>query len=58
MLPQLVDLLAANGVLLLSGILESEEKTMRDAIAEYPVAVTDVRQEGEWILIETRKDNG
>ncbi|MFQ5631806.1 MAG: 50S ribosomal protein L11 methyltransferase [bacterium] len=54
-LPRMIDLLAENGVLLLSGILDTEEQAIRQAIAKYPLVLEKVSHEDEWVLLVTKK---
>ncbi len=55
MLPQMKKLLAQDGVLVISGILDTEEQLIRDSCAEHGLSITDMRREQEWLAFETRK---
>jgi ribosomal protein L11 methyltransferase len=54
-LPQLNALLADNGVLLISGILDTEEQMICHACEKENLKVTEIRREQEWLAFETRK---
>jgi len=55
MLPELVKHTTSGGKIYLSGLLYSDEDQMREKIAETHLEVADIKQEQEWILIETNK---
>lgn len=55
MIPALVNHTVEGGVICLSGLLHSDEDSMRDALSKLPVEITDVEREDEWILIQIRK---
>ena len=46
----------SKGEMLLTGLMHSDEETIRDALAAYPVTVLDMKREEEWILFHVRKD--
>lgn len=45
------------GDILLTGLLHSDEETIRNALSRYPVTVIDLQREEEWILFHVRKDS-
>jgi len=52
-LGEMISLLAPGGTLCLTGLLHTDEETVRDELRAYPVEVTDLRSEEEWILLQT-----
>lgn len=55
MIPSLVDHTTKGGMICLSGLLHTDEDSMRDALSEFPVEIMDIEREEEWILIQIRK---
>ena len=55
MLPQMNRLLAADGVLIISGILDTEEQRICDACEHENLNIIEIRHEQEWLAFETRK---
>lgn len=43
------------GELLLTGLLDSDEETIREALSQYPLSVIQVQREGEWILFHVKR---
>lgn len=54
-LPDIVSSAVLNGTICLSGLLETDEDAVRDALQNYPVRVTGIEQEKEWILLQLEK---
>lgn len=54
-LPFLVEHTVEGGTVCLSGLLESDEDSIRDCVKNLPVQITDRKQEDEWILIQMEK---
>lgn len=54
-LPRLAALLAADGLLLLSGILAAEEDTMREAVAATALHILAVHRCEEWLALEVAR---
>lgn len=54
-LPFLVNHTREGGIICLSGLLETDEDVIRDKIEQLPAQITDVKQEGEWILLQILK---
>jgi ribosomal protein L11 methylase PrmA len=54
-LPTLVNHSNKNGVICLSGLLHTDEDSIRDLLSSLPVQVIDVQREDEWILMELQK---
>ena len=54
-IPDLVRHTHPGGIICLSGLLDSDEPVLRDALQEEPVHILDVRQEEEWILFQLEK---
>jgi ribosomal protein L11 methyltransferase len=54
-LPSLVEHLNTDGVICLSGLLHTDEDTIRDRLSSQPVQVTEVEHEEEWILMQIEK---
>jgi len=54
-LNNMISLLSKNGILCLSGLLDTDEKRIQDELKKFPVKVTDVRKEEEWIMIQAEK---
>lgn len=54
-LPALVQHTTQEGVICLSGLLETDEEAIRNELSELPVEVIDVEQEEEWILLQLLK---
>ena len=54
-LPQLSRLLAENGLLLISGLLDSEEQVMHEALADHQLEIQTVSTLEEWIAIAASK---
>jgi ribosomal protein L11 methyltransferase len=52
--PALRQLLEVDGRLILSGILDAQEDTMREAIEKEGLAVSKIIQRGEWLMIMVR----
>lgn len=55
-LKQMIDLLADDGILSLSGLLDSDEKRIREELEKYPVSVSQIEWEGEWIMLQVEKE--
>ncbi len=55
MLPHMYNVLADDGVCLISGILDIEEQMIINACLDHHLVVKDVRREQEWLAFETRK---
>ncbi len=55
MLPQLNALLAYDGALIISGILDCEEQIMSEACVNEKLQIIEIRREQEWLAFETRK---
>lgn len=55
MVPSLVNHTQKGGIICLSGLLHKDEDSIRDALSELPVEVTDLEHEEEWSLIQIRK---
>lgn len=51
-LGRLISLLKEGGTLCLSGLLQTDETTVKAALEPYDVKVVDKQAEGEWILLE------
>ena len=54
MLPRMRELLAPDGVCLISGILDSEEHIIRTECNKLDLRVDDLLHEQEWLAFETR----
>ena len=52
MLPFLVNHTREGGILLLSGLMQKDEDTIRDEVATLPAQVAEVVHEEEWILMQ------
>lgn len=55
MISSLVNHTKKGGIICLSGLLHTDEDSMRDALSELSVEITDLEREEEWILIQIRK---
>lgn len=51
-LDQMISLLDKNGKLCLSGLLKTDESTVIEKLNRYPVQVTDIQTEDEWMLLQ------
>jgi len=51
-LDQMISLLDKKGKLCLSGLLKTDESTVMEKLARYPVQVTDKQTEDEWMLLQ------
>ncbi|NBC25862.1 MAG: 50S ribosomal protein L11 methyltransferase [Bacteroidetes bacterium] len=47
--------LSTNGTLCLSGLLNTDEDKIRQELQKYPIQITDVQKEEEWILLQVEK---
>ncbi len=54
-IPDLVHHTDPGGIICLSGLLDSDEPVLREALQEEPVHILDIRQEEEWILFQLEK---
>lgn len=57
LIPSLTRHTKPGGAICLSGLLDTDEKIIRDKLADEPVQVLDLRQEDEWILFHLQKDD-
>tara|TARA_R100001143_G_C3361331_1_gene136740 strand:+ start:35207 stop:36049 length:843 start_codon:yes stop_codon:yes gene_type:complete len=55
LIPFFVKKTKTDGTLLLTGLLDRDELTIREKLKDEPVDILDLRQEGEWILFHLRK---
>ena len=51
-LDQMISLLDTNGILCLSGLLQTDEETVLRHLEKYPVEITDKQTEEEWMLMQ------
>lgn len=54
-LGNMIEMLDEKGILCLSGLLNTDEDRIREELQKYPVRITNVQKEDEWILLQVEK---
>lgn len=56
-LGDMIQKLTADGILSLSGLLSTDEERILEELAKYPVQVTGLEREEEWMMLQIEKTN-